>query len=74
MQHDHKLLLFLSVSCRDMGSRTSRLSERVCIVPGCVAVLTREVMCGQYSVLKVGLPRLCSCSVEMLFYLPSATS
>jgi len=46
----------------------------VCVVPECVAVFMREVMCGQYSVLTVGLPRLCSCSMEMLFYLPSATS
>jgi hypothetical protein len=46
----------------------------VCIVPECVAVCMREVMCRQYSILTVGLPRLCSCSMEMLFNVPAATS
>ena len=29
MQHDYKLLWFLSMLCQDMGSQTSCLSERV---------------------------------------------
>jgi hypothetical protein len=29
MQHDYKLLWFLSMSCRDMGSRMNCISERV---------------------------------------------
>jgi len=29
MQHDYKLLWFLSMPCRDMSSRTNCLSERV---------------------------------------------
>lgn len=46
MQHDYKLLWFLSMSCQGMGSRTSCLSERVHSARMCITVFIREVTCG----------------------------